>query len=73
MPEPSQGPIDGSPNSAAEPLRCLACGRPWTNEQERWHAFIADPERCDGLAIDGREVGVFCPDCSRQEFGEGVR
>jgi DNA-directed RNA polymerase subunit N (RpoN/RPB10) len=70
MPELSQGPMDGSPDSAAEPLRCLACGRPWTKEHERWHAFIADLERSDGLAIDGREVGVFCPDCSRQEFGE---
>ena len=41
--------------------------------RERWHAFIADPERSDGMAIDGREVGVFCPDCTRQEFGEGAR
>ena len=57
MPELSQGPMDGSPNSAAEPLRAD-------------HAFIADLERSDGMAIDGREVGVFCPDCSRQEFGE---
>ena len=63
--------MDGVTSWAAEPLRCLECRRPWTNEDERWHAFIAEPERYDGLAIGGREVGVFCPDCTRQEFGEG--
>jgi hypothetical protein len=61
------------PSSAAKPLRCLECRRPWTNEHERWHAFIADPECYDGLAIGGREVGIFCQDCSRQEFGKGAR
>ena len=73
MPEKNQGPMDVPPNSSAERLRCLACGRAWMNEKERWHAFVADPERSDGLTLDGREVGVFCPDCSRQEFGKDAR
>ena len=72
MPDPTQGAVDGPGSSTPEPLRCLECRRPWTNRHDRWHAFIAEPERYGGLTIGGREVGVFCPDCSRQEFGEGV-
>jgi hypothetical protein len=72
VPEPSKGAMDGLAGSAAGPLRCLECRRPWTNKHDRWHAFIAEPERYEGFVIGGREVGVFCPDCSRQEFGEGA-
>jgi len=72
-PEPSDGAIDPVARLTGRFLHCLECGRPWTNRQDRWHAFIAEPECYDGLAIGASEVGVFCPDCSRQEFGEGGR
>jgi hypothetical protein len=65
--------MDRPSSSTPELLRCLECRQPWTNKQDRWHAFIAEPEEYDGLTIGVREVGVFCPACSMREFGKGGR
>jgi DNA-directed RNA polymerase subunit RPC12/RpoP len=39
--------------------QCVECGRRWLDLTERWRAY---------LTIDD-EAHLWCPECSRREFG----
>jgi hypothetical protein len=49
------------------PPTCVECGRPWTEQAERWRALLAfdDDDR-----FDPGETFVYCRTCDEKEFGE---
>jgi len=42
-------------------LTCVECGRPWLEPRERWRLRATDDEP--------PELGAYCPECDRREFG----
>jgi hypothetical protein len=54
-----------APPDTATTLTCLECGSVSDERARGWRAYVGGGHEDDGPV----EVGVFCPDCSRREFG----
>jgi hypothetical protein len=46
-------------------MRCLECGRQWTDRRERWRVYVYD-----GRGDEEPVTGAYCPSCARREFGD---
>jgi hypothetical protein len=48
------------PTTLIEPVRCLECGRSWTDVSERWRIYLSSESPPEPL--------TYCSDCARREF-----
>jgi hypothetical protein len=43
-------------------LRCVECGRRWSDPRERWRVYLTDDAKPGPV--------TYCPVCARREFGD---